>query len=262
LLAIGVQILLTGASYTANLTNYLVRNGFGTSITSIDQAIAENYRICILQNRVNILQGIYGNKIRNVTVDSRSDLLVGMDDGICEAAIVGIEEMHAHHGKGEHCTKERVGDPVLEMPWGIPVSEEYVLPLETVISEVFQQGVWGNISAVHEPQTMCSEEMIDSDTESLTPKHLSGAYVLSAVLVATGILVGAISKSKRGSNILPEDDNSTRMDDIYAAVAKLTEKMEALEEKTTLTNDSLSELLSSEDRDRDVKTRKVMSGYF
>ena len=76
-----------------------------------------------------------------MTVDSRSDLLVGMDDGLCEAAIVGIEEMHAYHGKGEHCTKERVGYPVLEMPWGIPVSEEYVLPLETVISEVFQQGV-------------------------------------------------------------------------------------------------------------------------
>lgn len=257
LLAIGVQILLTGASYTANLTNYLVRNGFGTSITSIDQAIAEKFRICILQNRVNILQGIYGNKIRNVTVDSRSDLLVGMDDGLCDAAIVGIEEMHAYHGKGEHCTKERVGDPVLEMPWGIPVSEEYVLPLETIISEVFQQGVWGNISAVHEPQSMCHEEMIDFDTGSLTPKHLSGAYVLSAVLVATGIIVGAISKSK--PNVLPEDEHSARMDDIYAAVAKLTEKMESLEEKA-LTDDSLREILSSEDRD--VKARKVMSGYF
>ena len=258
LLAIGVQILLTGSSYTANLTNYLVRNGFGTSITSIDQAIAEKYRICILKNRVNILQGIYGNKIRNVTVDSRSDLLVGIDDELCDAAIVGIEEMHAYHGKGEHCTKQRVGDPVLEMPWGIPVSEEYVLPLETVISETFQQGVWGNISAVHEPQSMCYEEMIDSDTGSLTPKHLSGAYVLSAVLVATGIIVGAISKSKRGSHVLPEDENSARMDDIYAAVANLTEKMEALEEKT-LTNDSLREILSS---DGDVKARKVMSGYF
>ena len=133
-----------------------------------------------------------------------------------------------------------------------------MLPLETVISETFQQGVWGNISAVHEPQSMCYEEMIDSDTGSLTPKHLSGAYVLSAVLVATGIIVGAISKSKRGSHVLPEDENSARMDDIYAAVANLTEKMEALEEKT-LTNDSLREILSS---DGDVKARKVMSGYF
>ena len=79
------------------------------------------------------------------------------------------------------------------------------------------------------------------------------------MLVATGIVVGAISKSKRGSHVLPKVKNSARMDDIYVAVANLTEKMEALEEKT-LTNDSLSELLSSEDRD--VKARKVMSGYF
>ena len=106
---------------------------------------------------------------------------------------------------------------------------------------------------------VCVVKMIDSDTESLTPKHLSGAYVLSAVLVATGIVVGAISKSKRGSNVLPEDEISARMDDIYAAVANLTEKMEALEEKT-LTNDSLREILSLEGRD--VKARKVMSGYF
>ena len=49
------------------------------------------------------------------------------------------------------------------------------------------------------------------------------------------------------------------MDDIYAAVANLTEKMEALEEKT-LTDNSLREILSSEDRE--VKARKVMSGYF
>ena len=34
---------------------------------------------------------------------------------------------------------------------------------------------------------MCYEEMIDFDTGSLTPKHLSGAYVLSAVLVAQGL---------------------------------------------------------------------------
>ena len=106
---------------------------------------------------------------------------------------------------------------------------------------------------------MCYEEIIDFDTGSLTPKHLSGAYVLSAVLVATGIIVGAISKSKRGSHVLPKVKNSACMDDIYAAVAKLTEKMESLEEKA-LTDDSLREILSSEDRD--MKARKVMSGYF
>ena len=104
---------------------------------------------------------------------------------------------------------------------------------------------------------MCYEEIIDFDTGSLTPKHLSGAYVLSAVLVATGVIVGAISKSK--PNVLPEYEHSARMDDIYAAVAKLTEKMESLEEKA-LTDDSLREILSSEDRD--MKARKVMSGYF
>jgi len=46
LLAIGVQLLLTGASYTANLTiNFLIRTGFTPTVSSMDDAIQQQLKV-------------------------------------------------------------------------------------------------------------------------------------------------------------------------------------------------------------------------
>jgi len=44
LLAIGVQLLLTGASYTANLTTFLIRTGFTPTVSSMDDAIEQQFK--------------------------------------------------------------------------------------------------------------------------------------------------------------------------------------------------------------------------
>ena len=60
LLAIAVQIFLTTASYTANLTNFLVRDGFDTVVDNIDEAIQQRVEICVLRNKIAILDATYG----------------------------------------------------------------------------------------------------------------------------------------------------------------------------------------------------------
>ncbi len=60
LLAIAVQILLGGAAYTANLTNFLVRNGLSSSVQNIDDAIKQKVDVCVLRNRISILDNSYG----------------------------------------------------------------------------------------------------------------------------------------------------------------------------------------------------------
>ena len=245
LLAIGVQILLAGASYTANLTNFLVRSGFESTIVDIEDAINQKKRICVLKNKVAILETIYEGEVRYVSVEDRFDILEGMDAGICDCAILGLEDLHAYHGRGEHCAKFKVGDPVIELPWGLPVSEVYAAPLETAISAMMQNGQWGNITEMHDPESICQEEIVDSDTASLEPKHLSGAYVLSAALVFIGMVVSLLSKYAKQVNnsalhksVTDSSDSKTtaisasdsRIEDICTAVANLTMEMASLKD--------------------------------
>eukprot|EP00584_Thalassiosira_punctigera_P022294 CAMPEP_0172558752 /NCGR_PEP_ID=MMETSP1067-20121228/80766_1 /TAXON_ID=265564 ORGANISM="Thalassiosira punctigera, Strain Tpunct2005C2" /NCGR_SAMPLE_ID=MMETSP1067 /ASSEMBLY_ACC=CAM_ASM_000444 /LENGTH=54 /DNA_ID=CAMNT_0013348185 /DNA_START=24 /DNA_END=185 /DNA_ORIENTATION=- len=54
--------------------------------------------------------------------------------------MAGLEEMADYYGRGLHCDKKKVGDPIVELPWGIPVSERYAAPLNTLITDIIQNG--------------------------------------------------------------------------------------------------------------------------
>jgi len=70
-LAIAVQILLAGASYTANLTNFLVRNGFETSVESIEDAIGQQLQVCVLRNKMASLDNIYGKDVIQYAINRK-----------------------------------------------------------------------------------------------------------------------------------------------------------------------------------------------
>lgn len=137
---------------------------------------------------------------------------------------------------------------MIELPWGVPVSERFAGPLDTVISEVIQSGEWNRIISDHEKDSKCQENVVDSEETPLYPKHLSGAYILSAGLVVLGIFASIIDRyvkdQKQGSykeDKLPSTaiatdrvslENSAtggQTKDISSAVASLTEKIASLE---------------------------------
>jgi hypothetical protein len=114
LLAIAVQILLGGAAYTANLTIFLVRSGTTRSIESIEDAIGQQLTICVLRNKMSVLENTYGVDTIKFAINpddglygfpSREQLLSAMDDDICQCTVAGLEEMAVYHGKAEHCDK-------------------------------------------------------------------------------------------------------------------------------------------------------------
>ena len=202
LLAIAVQILLVGASYTANLTNFLVRGGLQISVESVEDAIGQRLRVCVLRNKIAILDNTYGKDIIRYAIDpvdglpgfpDRAALFPAMDDGICSCAVAGLEEMAVFHGAGLHCEKNTVGKPVIELSWGIPVSNKYAAPFNTAITRLIQNGEWRHLSDVHKPESMCLEMVVDSSITSLNPAHLSGAYVLSGILAMIGIIVSLVT---------------------------------------------------------------------
>lgn len=131
----------------------------------------------------------------------------------------------------------------------MPVSEKYAAPLNTAIAKLLQEGNWRNMSDYHRPESRCEDEVVDIDTHPLGPKHLLGAYVLSAALVVFGVFISAVlewgknRKRDAANDILPSatekqterdlSQNSSsqrRMDDVCGAIANLTEEMARLKE--------------------------------
>jgi len=202
LLAIAVIVLLEGASYTANLTNFLIRHDMGGSIESMEEAIQQNVPVCVLRNKLTILDSIYGeNKIQYAKdplddlpgFNDREELFPAMDDGTCVCAVASEEELAMIHAEGLYCEVDRIGNPVIELPWGLPVSEKYAKPLDTAIAKFVEDGQWRNIIDKNKPASRCSEQEIDDDLTPLQPEELLGAYVLAAVLAGVGIIVNLIA---------------------------------------------------------------------
>ena len=195
-------VLLEGASYTANLTNFLIQKGMPSGIENMEDAIQQTVPVCVLRNKIPILDSTYGkDKIKYAIspVDDlpgffdREELFPAMGNGTCVCAVASDEELTMLHSEGLHCDVDRIGDPVIELPWGLPVSEKYVKPLNTAIAEFMVNGLWRQITDKNKPASLCSGQENDSDgLAPLIPKQLLGAYVLAAVLAGVGLLVNLI----------------------------------------------------------------------
>ena len=68
-LAICIQILLSGAAYGAQLTTLLVRSGFSVTIESIDDVMLYKFPICVLRNKIKVLDNAYGDSRFNYAIN-------------------------------------------------------------------------------------------------------------------------------------------------------------------------------------------------
>ncbi len=136
--------------------------------------------------------------------ENRPSLLPAIDAGLCECAIIGLEQMNDYHGEGDYCDINIVGTPVMEMPWGFPVSDKFARPMRTVISDYIQSGAWNRLQKTAKPQSQCPEKIVDAENTRLKPSHMAGAYMVSFGLALIGILFSlckALKRERRGSAV-------------------------------------------------------------
>ena len=148
----------------------------------------------------------------------RKDLLEAMDQGICKAAIMGMEDIEQAHGYGEHCDKQFVGTPVIELPWGIPVSEKFSRPLRTIMTEYMHEGKWIQIQNDARPQSTCAEQDVGAENTKLEIKHMAGAYVLSGILATLGIFLSiteSTKKKRKAAHMLKALDDSEQEEILF-----------------------------------------------
>jgi hypothetical protein len=86
-LAIAVQILLSGAAYTANLTSYLVRESLSTGISGLEDAVKQNAKVCVLRNKISVMDTAYGEDYINYAIGREWGAVWILFDCDCEIPV-------------------------------------------------------------------------------------------------------------------------------------------------------------------------------
>jgi len=124
----GLFIFITGASYTANLVQFMVADVTPEKmVTSLDHLVATNGKLCVMEAAASAIMSSYGLKKENVLiVDAYGPAVENLYLNRCQAAVVGKNEYQAlglaQVGKFEVCTDEA------DKRWWSECTDESVKP--------------------------------------------------------------------------------------------------------------------------------------
>jgi len=186
-------VLITLASYTANLATILVTKGSTGGITGAEDAISKGIKICAPLVVGKQLESIYPTA-DFVMMESGGDVPAAILDGQCGAGVLAetqINEMHIgtyaqqdcgelsedKQWKAQHCRKDgdsvradrdcylaRVGDLIMNVPLSLPVRNDLVQSLGWSVRTALQEGTFNEKRAefkqklIAEKPLQCGED--------------------------------------------------------------------------------------------------------
>lgn len=235
------------ASYTANLSSFLLMANLHTGLKSLDAAIDNEIMICALQSTETMLrEGI--PKIEPVLypVENWMPMLDAFKSKKCGAMLMHTEQfkrMRAavppfdRHGKLGMCNLRKVGEPVLALPNAAPISRDldhaygYLWAREKITGKI--DGFKKNYP---QPYTECpKQEGMVEGAKSMEPGDLLGGLLIGlGLLVASVVLYGMgwgrVNVNQRvdvdeEGNELPASSNENA--EVIAAIKNLEDAMKS-----------------------------------
>ena len=193
-LGFGLFLVLTLAAFTANLVAVLTRED-DTGISSIDDIITQNLKLCVQATQVPVLLSIYPS-VEPLLVEfaSRTDVLNGIDKDLCVAGLDSTEELAAVKEAGLHCDKRSVGEPIMTNPYAFPISSHAGLALGYWVSDLKSSGKWDARLSQYSPTNKCADVASSEESNSLEPIHLVGAFLTTGMMIFLSLVASAIQK--------------------------------------------------------------------
>lgn len=218
------------ASYTANLASLLVTEKQTQEITSIDNAIDAGMKICvpdIVETSMNISYPLAKHLF--VFASSTSDVPRLIHRGDCGAGVLHLNQIADMHAGGKarrdckrldtgkyssdeaQCKKTKdgqvdltrdcgllkVGDVIMSMPVGWPVSPDIQRPLSVALVKELNSGLYVKKQRAFEylkPVSVCQKKKIDAHP-GIPAEGLLGTLLVSSSLMAIAFawtVLGAI----------------------------------------------------------------------
>jgi len=189
------------ASYTANLSSFLLMQNLETGIKDFNDAMNKNVKICVVQAMEDMLISSYPKVQPLLVPQSAGDKSVAaFHEGKCDAVLTSpwfLDEAYAaeppydKHGLQGHCNLQQVGEPILAIPLAIPISRDLDHALSYVWSRSKYSGKMEQLKKQYPaPSSKCSNQ--GGLKEGATPMDvgdmLGGLLAVLLVLVFSFIM--------------------------------------------------------------------------
>jgi len=142
-------------------------------------------------------QGILG--LDDVVIsESRSEVMEGVEQGLCAAAVLRTEDYDQSRSSGSFCNIQRVGKDVIFV-WnvGVPVSARFHRAIQQGFIRKTIDGTWLSAEAKYTPTDVCGAADADEEAESFRVIDMAGPFIFTGAIILATFLERARSLNKR-----------------------------------------------------------------
>ena len=111
-----------------------------------------------------------------------------VDENYCHAGIASVDILEVFQSNGEHCDKILVGQPLVYVANGFPISSEFSVELISLFLTLKNKGVYEEKKAAVKPISACSLSS-SSVPSPLSVYDLVAIWICTALLATIGICV-------------------------------------------------------------------------
>ena len=111
-----------------------------------------------------------------------------VDDNYCHAGIAAVDDLELFQSHGQHCDKILVGQPLVYVANGFPISSEFSVELISLFLTLKNKGVYEEKKAAAKPRSACSLSLSNVPSP-LSVYDLVAIWICTALLASIGICV-------------------------------------------------------------------------
>jgi len=287
-------IVIVLASYTANLAAFLTNAGVELEISSLDDCLNQNCKLCasaytpVLEARITQAYPKFKYQSHDghgTTLWTQADVSTAVKRGRCDAAIVSKYELGLNPSGWHHCQVVLLPQVITSQPVAWPISYKYsktinyhILKMveEGTIKEIVEQWQPKNYDEDYQPSPPsydCEGFMYDDETGSdeergeLTVSEFTGAFVVVVLAMGAGIIGSRAEEvAQTTQKEVRRRLSETRLPSMglaesmgWTTKGHASTSMEAQEEEGKAAEESDSET-ESEEEEEDEKSEPAQAG--
>merc|ERR1712194_563315 len=173
-------------------------------------------------------QGILG--LDDVVIsESRSEVMEGIEQGLCAAAILRTEDYDQSRSSGSFCNIRPVGKDVLVWKVGVPVSTRFHRAIQQGFIRKTIDGTWLSAEAKYTPTDVCVDADAEEETESFRVRDMAGPFIITGAIMLVTFLERARSLDKRLQDADGDNDPAeTSKEAPGKTISQMAEELSAL----------------------------------
>lgn len=195
-LGFGLFVFFTFTVYSSTLTTQMVTKQVAGTISSFNSAVVKGVRICGSRTPIATLIARYPDanwvlgSDGEIGLIGRSAVFEALEAAECDAGLVYAQDLANEQALGNHCDVVLVGQPVINLEQGIPVTASKADAIAYWVQRLKSSGDFDQIMENARPSTgRCALRELDVDATQVTIDDFFGQCLMAWCFTVLGFLV-------------------------------------------------------------------------